>query len=95
MNKKQKIVIGIAIVLIILTFLWVPYKFNQAGGVIEYRYGLIFSPPNLRDLKKVYMGHYLEPALLQMLAITLTTIGLVFVFKDEKWVNKKQELLNE
>ncbi|MCK5683930.1 hypothetical protein KAJ27_07410 [bacterium] len=95
MNEKQKIVISIAIILIILTFLWVPYKFNKAGGLIEYRYGLIFSPPNLRDYKKVFMGHYLEPALLQMLAITLVTIGLVFVFKDEKKVIKKQELLNE
>ena len=84
MNKKQKIIIAVAIVFIILTFLYVPYRLVTNGCVLEYRYDLIFTPQICKEDKRILLQHNLEPAVFQMLTITLITVGLVFVFKSDK-----------
>jgi len=87
MNKKQKIVIGVGLGLILLSGLF-PYYGRNFG------YGFIFNPPHNHwksfetnetegppfrygkiDFPRFYM---------QIITISLLTIGLIFLFADPK-----------
>jgi hypothetical protein len=79
MNKKQKIVLGAGIILIVLMGLFPPYevvrKVDQVGRTIEgpIKYGFLLSPPGDIDIVRLAI---------QWVIILALTIGTIYSTKD-------------
>jgi hypothetical protein len=78
MNRKQKIIIGIGLALILLSGLFPVYE-QPFGEVFKKYLGyyFIFSPP-------VFANIIISRYLIQIVTISLLTIGFVFLFAAPK-----------
>lgn len=101
MNRKQKIIIGVGLALILLTGLFLAYEgeWRDIGRIHKKYLGhyFIFSPPNAGEVRRQFNvssvsswnGEFdssiiFSLFLIQIVTITLLTIGLVFLFADPK-----------
>lgn len=81
MNKKQRIVIWVGLVLILLTGLFPAYEIALGNNLKAYHgYCFIFSTPSTQYFSNIIISRYL----IQIVTILLLTIGLVFLFADPK-----------
>lgn len=93
LNRKQRIVLYIGIVLLVLSFLFPKWDARYENGTIcPYRnpgHRLIFIPPEFRvpngDINRDFLGTIdYKLLILQMSVIALVSLGLIVAFKKEK-----------
>lgn len=97
MNNKQKLVLLIGVLLLVLMGLIPPWKytydFKDYHSVSSAGYHLIMRPPAPRELVVTLVGPYaqyngvsidLTILLLQLGIVILVALGMVFVFQDAK-----------
>lgn len=93
MNKKQKIIIGIGLALILLSGLFPAYEvpINNSGIFNKYLgYHFLFSHPLGYEYERAHI--VISYFVIQIVTILLLTIGLVFLFADPKHENKSPSI---
>lgn len=87
MNNKQRIVIAIGVVIILIMGLFPPWVATLDRNHREYPgdYGLIFSPPDVTDVESGYGVHLdISRLIVQWVTVILVVAGIVLILRDKR-----------
>jgi len=76
MNRNQKIVVIIGLVIIVFMGLFPPWKFIFSGTPMAMGYKFLFSPPGVANVDSFRL-------LVQWLGVCIVVGGLVLILKDK------------
>ena len=76
MNKNQKIVVVIGLVIIVLMGLFPPWKMIFGGTPMALGYEFLFSPPGIANVDSLRL-------LVQWLGVCIVVGGFVLILKDK------------